>query len=141
MSTRAALIGTLAFAALAGLTVSAAAETAREKALNAGATQLTSDEIANLIVGKTVTAKSGEKKFLFYYSDDNVLSGKLIGGDWSDTGYYGITDDDRVCLSITKDKGRLRCLTLLKWDGSVKKYDTNGNMTFELLEFEEGNHL
>jgi hypothetical protein len=78
---------------------------------------------------------------LFYYSDDNVLSGKLIGGDWSDTGYYGITDDDRVCLSITKDKGRLRCLTLLKWDGSVKKYDTNGNMTFELLGFEEGNHL
>ncbi len=141
MSTRAALIGTLAFAILAGLTVSAAAETAREKALNAGATQLTSDEIANLIVGKTVTAKSGEKKFLFYYSDDNVLSGKLIGGDWSDTGYYGITDDDRVCLSITKDKGRLRCLTLLKWDGSVKKYDANGNMTFELLGFEEGNHL
>ena len=141
MSTRAALIGTLAFAALAGLTVSAAAETARETALNAGATQLTSDEIENLIVGKTVTAKSGEKKFLFYYSDDNVLSGKLIGGDWSDTGYYGITDDDRVCLSITKDKGRLRCLTLLKWDGSVKKYDANGNMTFELLGFEEGNHL
>jgi hypothetical protein len=141
MSTRATLIGTLVFAVLAGSTVGAAAETAREKALNAGATQLTSDEIANLIVGKTVTAKSGEKKFLFYYSDDNVLSGKLIGGDWSDTGYYGITDDNRVCLSITKDKGRLRCLTLLKWDGSVKKYDTNGNMTFELLGFEEGNHL
>jgi hypothetical protein len=141
MSTRAALIGTLAFAVLAGSTVGAAAETAREKALNAGATQLTSDEIANLIVGKTVTAKSGEKKFLFYYSDDNVLSGKLIGGDWSDTGYYGITDDNRVCLSITKDKGRLRCLTLLKSDGSVKKYDVHGNMTFELLGFEEGNHL
>lgn len=141
MNTRAALIGTLAFAVLAGSTVGAAAETAREKALDAGATQLTSDEIANLIVGKTVTAKSGEKKFLFYYSDDNVLSGKLIGGDWSDTGYYGITDDDRVCLSITKDKGRLRCLTLLKSDGSVKKYDVNGNMTFELLGFEEGNHL
>jgi hypothetical protein len=141
MSTRAALIGTLAFAVLAGSTVGAAAETAREKALSAGATQLTSDEIANLIVGKTVTAKSGEKKFLFYYSDDNVLSGKLIGGDWSDTGYYGITDDNRVCLSITKDKGRLRCLTLLKSDGSVKKYDVHGNMTFELLGFEEGNHL
>jgi hypothetical protein len=141
MSTRATLIGTLVFAVLAGSTVGAAAETAREKALNAGATQLTSDEIANLIVGKTVTAKSGEKKFLFYYSDDNVLSGKLIGGDWSDTGYYGITDDNRVCLSITKDKGRLRCLTLLKLDGSVKKYDVHGNMTFELLGFEEGNHL
>ncbi len=141
MNTRAALIGTLAFAVLAGSAVGAAVETAREKALDAGATQLTSDEIANLIVGKTVTAKSGEKRFLFYYSDDNVLSGKLIGGDWSDTGYYGITDDDRVCLSITKDKGRLRCLTVLKSDGSVKKYDVNGNMTFELLGFEEGNHL
>jgi hypothetical protein len=29
----------------------------------------------------------------------------------------------------------------LKSDGSVKKYDVHGNMTFELLGFEEGNHL
>ena len=109
--------------------------------MDAGAQRLTSEEIADLLVGKTVTGKAGEKRFLFHYSEDNVLSGKLIGGDWSDTGYYGITDDDRVCLSMSKDKGRLRCLTLLRLDGAVRKYNVTGDMTFELLEFQEGNHL
>jgi hypothetical protein len=141
MNTKASLIGALTFAVLAIPAIDANAATAQEEAINSGAKQLTSEEIADLLVGKTVTAKSGEKKFYFYYSEDNVLSGKLIGGDWSDTGYYGITDDDRVCLSITKDKGRLRCLTLLRLNGSVRKYDVNGQMTFELLEFREGNHL
>ncbi|RMH34741.1 MAG: hypothetical protein D6690_10085 [Nitrospirae bacterium] len=139
MSTKATLIGTLAVAVLAVSLVSAAAETAKEKAINAGAKQLTAEEIADLLVGKTVTARAGEKKFLFHYSRDNVLSGKLIGGGWSDTGYYGITDDNRVCLSMSKDKGRLRCLTLLReQDSTVKKYNVDGDMTFELLEFQEG---
>jgi hypothetical protein len=139
MSFKAALIGTLAFALLAASSVGAAAETAKEKAMKAGAKQLTADEIADLLVGKTVTARSGEKKFLFHYSEDNVLSGKLIGGGWSDTGYYGITDDHRVCLSMSKDKGRLRCVTLLRGrDGAVKKYNVHGDMTFELLAFQEG---
>ncbi|RMD65184.1 MAG: hypothetical protein D6826_00705 [Alphaproteobacteria bacterium] len=135
------LSGILVFAALAASPIGAAAETAMQKALEAGARQLSADEIAHLLVGKTVTARSGDKRFLFYYGTDNVLSGKLIGGDWSDTGYYGITDDDRVCLSITKDKGRLRCVTLLILDGAVKKYDVNGKMTFELLDFQVGNHM
>lgn len=141
MHTKPALIGILALAVLAAPSVGAAAETEQAKALDAGARQLTSDEIADLLVGKTVTAKSGEKRFLFHYGAGNVLSGKLIGGDWSDTGYYGITDDDRVCVSITKDKGRLRCLTLLISDGAVKKYDVNGKMTFELLDFQDGNQM
>jgi hypothetical protein len=139
MSTKATLSGILAFAVLAVSSVGVAAETAKEKAMNAGAKQLTADEISDLIVGKTVTASSGGKKFFFHYSKDNVLSGKLIGGDWSDTGYYGITDDNRVCLSISKDKGRLRCLTLLRApDGTLKKYNVGGDMTFELLEIQEG---
>jgi len=117
------------------------AETARQTALNAGATQLSSEEIEALVVGNTVKAKSGGKVFYFYYSADNVLSGKLDGGGWSGTGYYGITDDDRVCLSMAKDKGRLRCLTLMKLQGEVKKYDVDGKMTFELLEFRPGNRL
>lgn len=141
MSMNTTLIGALALAALAVSSIAAAAQTARQRALDAGATQLTSSEIADLLVGKTVTARSGKKRFLFHYSGRNVLSGKLIGGGWSDTGYYGITDDDRVCLSMSKDRGRLRCLTLLKQDGAVKKYNTNGKMTFELLEFREGNQL
>ena len=141
MGIKTALIGTLALAVLAASSVGVAAHTAKEKAINVGAKQLTSEEIADLLVGKTVTAKSGEKRFLFHYSDDNVLSGKLIGGGWSGTGYYGITDDDRVCLSMSKDNGRLRCLTLLGLDGAVKKYNVDGKMTFELLEFQEGNRL
>ena len=141
MSTKASLIGALTLAVLAILSTDANAETELEKAINAGAKQLTSEEIAGLVVGKTVTARSGEKKFYFHYSEDNVLSGKLIGGDWSGAGYYGITDDDRLCLSMSKDKGRLRCVTLLRLDGSVRKYNVDGKMTFELLEFRDGNQL
>jgi hypothetical protein len=141
MSIRASLIGAVTFAVLAASSIDAKAETAREKAMNAGAEQLKSEEIAELIVGKTVTARSGEKTFYFHYSEDNVLSGKLIGGGWSGAGYYGITDDDRVCLSMGKDQGRLRCLTLLRLDGAVSKYNVDGKMTFELLEFQNGNRL
>lgn len=133
-------IGTLLSAALVA-TASTAAASEQEDALQAGAIRLTADEIAELIVGKTVTAKSGDKRFLFHYGEDNVLSGTMIDGDWSDTGYYGITDDDRVCLSITKDEGRLRCVTLLEQGGTVSKYDVNGDKTFELLEYREGKHL
>ncbi len=141
MKAKAALIGTLALVVLAASSHGAAAQTAQEKAINAGATQLSADEIADLIVGNTVTAVSGEKRFLFHYSDDNVISGKLIGGNWSGSGYYGITDDNRVCLSMSKDKGRLRCMTLLRQDGVVRKYRVDGSLSYELLEFQEGNHL
>ena len=141
MSTKASLIGALTLAVLAILSTDANAQTEQEKAITAGAKQLTSEEIAGLVVGKTVTARSGEKKFYFHYSEDNVLSGKLIGGDWSGAGYYGITDDDRLCLSMSKDKGGLRCVTLLRLDGSVRKYNVDGKMTFELLEFRDGNQL
>ena len=141
MSTKASLIGALTLAVLAILSTDANAQTEQEEAITAGAKQLTSEEIAGLVVGKTVTARSGEKKFYFHYSEDNVLSGKLIGGDWSGAGYYGITDDDRLCLSMSKDKGRLRCVTLLRLDGSVRKYNVDGKMTFELLEFRDGNQL
>ena len=136
----------MAVAGLAALLVLATshvvfADSDRQTAIKAGATQLTSEEIEALLVGNTVKAKSGQKVFFFHYSKTNVLSGKLDGGGWSDTGYYGITDDDRVCLSMTKDKGRLRCLTLMKLEGEVKKYNVDGKMTFELLEFQSGNHL
>ena len=76
-----------------------------------------------------VAAVSGGKRLLFHDGEDNVLSGKLIGGNWSDTGYYGITDDNRVCLS------------LLEHNGAVRKYRVDGAMSFELLEFRDGNHL
>ena len=138
MKTLTALTGALAMAAVAVSSAGAAAETELEKAMQAGAARLTADQIAARLVGKTVTAVAGEKRFLFYYSTDNVLSGKLIDGGWSGSGYYGITDDDRVCVSMSKDKGRLRCMAVLEQNGTVKKYRTNGKMTFELLEFDDG---
>lgn len=138
MNVKAIMVGTLAFVLLAASSFGAAAQTDEQIALNTGAQKLTADEIAELLVGRTVTAKSGEKNFLFHYSEDNVLSGKLIDGDWSDAGYYGITDEDQVCLSMSKDKGRLRCVTLLELGGTVRKYDAKGNMTFELLKFQDG---
>ncbi len=91
MNLKATLIGTLAFVALAALSFGAAAYwvSAKEKALNAGAQQLTSDQIAERLAGKTVTfvSASGDKKFLIYYSEDNDIAGKMIGGNWSDTGF------------------------------------------------------
>ena len=139
MRNKLALMSMSAFTGLAVLSADVAAETALEKAIKAGAKQLTSGEIAKLIVGKTVTAALGKKRFLFHYSANNVISGRMIGGKWSDTGYYGITDDNRVCLSMSKsDKGMLRCLTLAAKDGAVTKYRANGSASFKLLKFEDG---
>ena len=39
---------------------------------------------------------------------------------------------------MSKDKGRLRCMAVLEQNGTVKKYRTDGKMTFELLEFDDG---
>lgn len=120
------------------LSTAALAGTELDDALANGGVRLTADQIAAKIVGKTVTAMLGEKRFLFYYSEDNVLTGQLIEGDWSDSGYYGITDDDRVCLSMTQDKGRLRCLILVEQDATIHKYNAAGEATFKLLEFRDG---
>lgn len=62
-----------------------------EEALGNGAKQLTADEIAGRLVGNTGTwvAPSGDKKIAIHYGEDNVLTGKLLGGDWSGKGYYG----------------------------------------------------
>jgi len=133
----------LLFAAAAvtgAMSIAAKAETPLEAALVDG-TPLTSDEIAEMIVGYTVTARAGDKTFMFYYSPENVLTGRMVDGAWSDIGYYGITDDDRVCLSMTPDAGRLRCMTLVATEGVVQKFDAAGDLTFELLAFADGNRL
>ena len=134
MSARAILIAM----AICALPLQGAHASPLEDALSNGGVQLTADEIADTIVGKTVGASLGEKRFLFYYSPDNVLTGQLVGGGWSDAGYYGITDDNRVCLSMTKDNGRLRCLTLVRQEGRLRKYNSVGEATFELLNFNDG---
>lgn len=139
MNTKVFLVGALILLVMVSSSFGAATVTAHERAINSGAKQLTADEVDDLLVGGTAKARSGEKMFMFHYSRDNVLSAKLVGGDWSGTGYYGITDDNRVCVSMAKDKGRLRCITLLRDpDGTVKKYNIDGVMTFEIIETQEG---
>jgi hypothetical protein len=39
---------------------------------------------------------------------------------------------------MSRDKGRLRCLTLLDQGGAVSKYNVAGKMIFELLKFQDG---
>lgn len=119
----------------------AMADSERRAAIESGAVQLSSEEIEALVVGNTVTAKAGEKIFNFFYGTNNVISGQLVGGGWSGTGYYGVTDQDSVCLSMAQDKGRLRCMTLMKQNGTIRKYSTTGKQTFELLEVRTGNQL
>lgn len=135
------LLNTLVLALLVLPAAGAVAATEKQEALDAGARQLASDEIVDRIVDKTVTARLGDKRFMFHYSEDNVLSGEMIGGDWSDSGYYGIADNDRVCLSMSNDEGRLRCVSVLEVDGRLVKYNSAGEKTFELLEFQDGNQL
>ena len=144
MNVKATLVGTLAFVALAASSFGAAAESAKEKTLKDGAKQLTSDEIAERIAGKTVTfvSASGDKKFLIYYSEDNDIAGKMVGGNWSDTGFYGIADNNTICLSWNgSDKPRLRCLHVLLVDGVVKKFTADGSLSGSIVKFEDGKIL
>ncbi len=146
MNVKAALIGVSAFVLLTAASFSAAANwvSAKEKALNAGAQQLTSDEIADRFAGKTVTfvSASGDKKFLIYYSRGNVIAGKMVGGTWSDTGFYGIADNNTICLSWNgSDKPRLRCMHVLLIDGVVKKFASDGSLSGSIVKFEDGKIL
>ena len=144
MSVKTTLIGTLAFAALATLSVGAAAETDKEAALAKGAKQLTADQIAERFAGKTVTFESAanDKSFLVYYGEGNEVAGRMIGGDWSDVGFYGIANDDSICLSWNgRDKPRLRCMDVLVVDGVVQKFKADGSLSGSIVKFEEGKIL
>ncbi|MBB3185551.1 hypothetical protein FHR95_003141 [Halomonas fontilapidosi] len=145
MKIKISLVGIPAVVILASTSFSAAAETEMEEALDKGARQLTSDEIAERFVGKTGTwvSASGDRKIAIHYSEDNVLTGKLLGGDWSGTGYYGVTNDDSICVSWDPtDEGRLRCLDVLVVDGVVTKFNAgDGSLNGSYQKFEDGNTL
>jgi len=138
----AALTMTGMLAAVAAAPPSAAAGTTDlQAALDAGAKRLTADQIAERLVGKTVTfvSASGDKRFLIHYGEDNDVAGKMIGGNWSDTGYYAVADDDSVCLSWKgSDKRRLRCMAVLVVDGVVKKYKADGSVMGRIVASEPG---
>jgi len=110
-----------------------------EAALEAGAQHLTSDEIAERFVGKTVTFLPGDKEFLVHYGEENRLAGEMVGGEWSDTGYYAVTNADSICVSWkTLDEGRLRCFSVLVVDDVVKKFNPDGSLAGDIVDFQSG---
>ena len=118
--------------------------TAMETALANGADKLGSDEIAETMVGKTVkwVAASGDKEVLVHYGTNNTIEGRLIGGDWTGTGFYGVANDDQICLSWDGiDKGRLRCLYVLMIDGTPHKFRADGSESGALVRIEEGRQM
>ncbi len=125
--------------ALAGST--ALAETDLEAALDNGAERLNADQIAELLIGNTVTATSGEKRFRFFYDPNNIVSGELTNGGWNGAGAFAITDTDKVCVSMAADKGRYRCMTVLRVGDTVHKFSADGKRTFELHSFEPSTGL
>lgn len=125
--------------AMAG--TAAMAETDLDIALKSGGERLKSDEIAELLIGNVVTAKSGEKMFRFFYDPANLLDGELTNGGWTGSGAYAITDTDQVCVSMAADKGRYRCLSAVRVGGTVQKFNADGEMTFELLDFKPSTGL
>lgn len=117
------------------------AETDLETAINNGGEMLKANQIAELIVGKVVTAKAGKKTFRFFYDPSNALDGELTNGGWKGSGAFAITDSDQVCVSMAADKGRYRCLTVVRTGETVQKFSVDGAMTFELLGFEPSSGL
>ncbi|WP_290649652.1 hypothetical protein [Aquisalimonas sp.] len=142
MNIKMSLIGTLAIVLLASASFSTAAGSEMKEALNNGAQQLTADAIAERVTGKTVTYRlADEREVLVHYGADNAASGRMVDADWSDTGYYGITNGDRICISWSEsDKGRLRCFSVLLVN-VVKKFMPDGSFAMDAVKFEDGNTL
>ncbi len=122
----------------------AAEESALERALGAGASRLDAAEIAERFVGRTGTwvAASGDRTVRIFYGDDHRLVGRLVGGDWSGAGIYGVSSDDRLCVSWDgAEPDRLRCLHVLVVNGKVTKYDPTGGLNGHYERFAEGRAL
>jgi hypothetical protein len=110
------------------------AGTELETAVENGGEVLDANGIADLLIGKVVTAKSGDKTFRFYYDPSNGLHGELTNGNWQGSGAFAITDNNQVCVSMAADKGRYRCLTVVRTGDKVQKFNVDGKMTFEVLD-------
>lgn len=142
MTLKTTIVGTFAALTLMASSGLATAGSALEQALADGAKRLTAEQIAERFVGKTGTwvSASGDRKMLIYYGKDNDLHATPVGGDGKATGYYGITNTDRICVSWEgRDEGRLRCLDVLLVDGTVTKFNADGSLNGTYAEFAEGN--
>ena len=121
-----------------------AGESDKEAALKAGAVQLTADQIAEHLAGKTglFLVGGGDRRIMIYYGEDNELAAKPVGGDSLLTGFYAVTDRDTICMGWNnKDLPRLRCMDVMLLDGVVHKYNTDGSLNGSYENFEAGKIL
>ena len=136
------MIGLVAGMSMLGIATGAQAGSDIEKALEAGATRLTSDEIAERLTGKTVTfvsAKTGDK-YLVFYGEDNKTAGRKIGGDKTNVGFHAVSDRDQICLGWEgSDLPRLRCMDVLLIDGKMHKFKADGSLSGHISETANGN--
>lgn len=142
--TQRTMTSALAALALLATTAVADADSAFQAAMANGGQRLDADAIAERIAGKTVTFRSadGAKTFLVYYGEGNEAAGRLLGGEWSDTGLYAITDADTICLSWAKsDRPRMRCMHVVLIDGKLHKFGADGSLSGTISAVEEGNIL
>lgn len=141
MYTKSAIMSGLTALALIIFSGSAQAGSAMQAALDGGATRLTADQIADRFVGRTGIwiSASGDKKIAIYYGTHNDLRAQKTGGGWTGEGYYGIADNDNICISWKgKDKGRLRCLSVLVNNGVVIKFNADGSLNGRYENFAAG---
>ena len=136
------LMGLVAWITLLGLATGAQADSDIQKALEAGATALTSDEIAERLTGKTVTfisAKTGDN-FLVYYGENNSTAGRKVGSDKTKVGFHAVNDRDQICLGWEgRDLPRLRCMDVLLIDGKMHKFKADGSLSGHISETADGN--
>jgi hypothetical protein len=131
-----------AFAPLAlSLTAhSASADNTLQSALDGDAEQLVANEIAERFVGQTGTWVSGDgaRKIEIFYGEDNALFASPVDEAKQRSGFYGITDTDRICISWDGGNDRLRCLDVVESDGTVAKYNANGSLNGTYAQFTDG---
>lgn len=141
MNPKSVILGFLTMLTIASVSYDVQAASAVQKALNSGATRLTSDQIADQFVGRTGIwiSASGDKKIAIYYGKENDLHAEKVGGGWTGKGYYGIADNDSICISWAgKDRGRLRCLHVLIVNGKVTKFNADGSRNGSYEKFVDG---
>ena len=128
--------------AMAGQAGGAFAGSDLDDAIKAGATRLSSEQIAERFTGKTVTfisAKDGAK-FLVYYGANNAAAGSKVGGSWTASGFHAVTDRDQICLGWEgRDLPNLRCMDVLLIDGMVHKFKADGSLSGKIVDFADGN--
>lgn len=129
---------------LAALTLSTSAQagSAYEDALKNGAKQLTAEELAQRLTGKTVTfvaAGSGDQ-YLVYYGEGNEAASRKVGGDASSAGFHAFTDRNQVCIGWEgRDLPRLRCVDVLLIDDKMHKFKADGSLSGHIINAVDGN--